>query len=101
VPSVSAFAAASENEIGPNAPAANPTLKPRRFNADEPICLLPRFDTLGGKTWSPGPGACACVEPIVTPTPIARAATTILFLISLFVISYVLSAPLRIEQLLT
>jgi hypothetical protein len=93
VPSASALAAASENEVGPNAPAENPTLKPRRFNADEPIWLVPRFDTLGGKTCPPCPGACACIELIVTPKPIARAATTMLFLISLILISYVFSAP--------
>jgi hypothetical protein len=53
------------------------------FNADEPICLLPRFDALGGPTCPPRPGACACTEPIVTTTLIAKAATTLLFLIFL------------------
>lgn len=83
MPSASAFAAASENDIAPNEPAENPTLKPRRFNADEPICLFPRFDTLGGPACQPRPGVCACREPIVTATPIAKAATTILFFIFL------------------
>src|SRR5438045_8222852 len=78
VPSASAFAAASENEIGPNALAENPTLKPRRFNADEPICLFPRFDTLGGPPCPPRPGTCASIEPIESPTPTAKAATAIL-----------------------
>jgi hypothetical protein len=69
-------------ESSNNRPGAfgNPTLKPRRFNADEPICPLLRFGTLGGKTCPHRPLACACIEPIVTPTRIARAETTMLFL---------------------
>ena len=55
MPSASALAAASENEIAPNALAENPTLKPRKFNADEPICLFPRFDTLGGGAGAASP----------------------------------------------
>src|SRR5437667_12677732 len=75
VRSASAFAAASKNEIGPNAPTENPTLKPRKFNADEPICLFPRFDTLGGATCAPRPprpGACASIEPVAIPATITR-----------------------------
>ena len=74
MPSVSAFAATSENEAGPNALAENPTLEPRWFNADEPICLFPRFDTLGGP---PRPGACRCIEAVVATATIAKAGATI------------------------
>src|SRR5207302_10868565 len=91
------FAAASEKEIGPKAPAENPTLKPSRFNADEPICLLPRFDTLGGKACPPRPprpGVCASIGPIMTPTPIIRAAATILFFIFLCPFSPAVPSPL-------